>query len=186
VIQTIPKPLGQRILIDPVYDPEKIGSLYIPPAATNPLPSNGHVVAVGSDQDEVEVGYRVLVSTYGVDATRFITVDDHEYVLYFDHEVVAFLTPDAEVFPRRDAVIIRPNWLDKGEQKYGSLHLLTRSFASPPPKLGTVLRTGERVHSLHRGDVVVLPKTGGNELGVRDRVVYSIKESDILGKVQHD
>jgi co-chaperonin GroES (HSP10) len=140
-------------------------------------------VAVGPAQDEVEVGFRILVSTYGVDASRFITVDGHEYVLYFDHEIVAFLTPDAEVFPRRDAVIVRPNWLDKSEQKYGSLHLLTRNFTSPPPKLGTVLRTGERVHSLRRGDVVVLPKSGGNELGVRDRVVYSINASDILGIV---
>lgn len=180
---TFPIPLGKSILIDPIYDPDKIGSIYMAPQAQNQLPSNGDVVAIGPAQDEVEVGYRVLVSTYGVDASRFVSINGHEYAFYQDHEVIAFVTPDAEVFPRRDSVIIRPVFHDPEETKAGSIILLTRVFSAPPVKLGVVLRTGENVHSLRRGQTVVLPKSGGNELGVKDRVLYSIRETDILGIV---
>lgn len=180
-----PKPLGTSILIDPIYDPDKIGSIYMAPEVQNPLPSNGDVVDVGPNQDEIEMGFRVLVSTYGVDFTRFWTHPRtrHEYAIYHDHEVIAFLTNSAEVYPRRDAVIVKPLWNDPDEQGTGRIQLLTRVFSSPPPKLATVERVGSLVTSLKRGDTVLLPRTGGNELGVRDRVLYSLKEVDILGIV---
>ena len=158
----------------------------MPGSAQNPLPGNGYVVAVGSAQDEIEVGYRVLLSTYGVDDTRFIWVEDHEYAVYRDDEVIAFLTEEGEVYPRKESVILRPNWNDKDEVQHGSIILLTRVFTAPPPRLGTVIRVGESVDSLRRGMLVLLPRTGGVELGVRDRVLYSLKAEDILGTVDAD
>lgn len=176
-------PTKDKVLIDPLYDPEKIGSIYMPDQARNSLPSNGDVVAVGPEQNEIEVGFRVLVSTYGVDASRFIWHENRELVIYYDHEVVAFLTPDADVFPRRDSVIVRPSWTDPVDHKRGNIHLVTRVFTAPPVQMGVVLRVGVDVYAVRRGMTVLIPRTGGQELGIRDRVLYSIKVDDIPGVI---
>jgi co-chaperonin GroES (HSP10) len=176
-------PTQDKVLIDPLYDPEKVGSIWMPDQARNSLPSNGDVVAVGPEQTEIEIGFRVLVSTYGVGAERFIWHEDKELAIYHDHEVVAFLAPDAEVFPRRDSVIVRPSWTDPVDHKRGSIHLLTRVFTAPPVQMGVVLRVGSEVSTIRRGMTILIPRTGGQELGVRDRVLYSIKATDIPGVI---
>lgn len=179
----LPTPMGKLVLIDPIYDPRKIGHIWLADQTRNDLPSNGDVVAVGPEQDEIEVGFRVMVSVYGVDQTRFISVGDHEYVFYYDHEVIALLAPDARVFARKDSVIVRPVWTDPAENKVGSIYLLTRVFTAPPVRFGVVLSVGVDVVEIRRGMTILIPRTGGQELAVKDHVLYSIKETDIPGVI---
>jgi co-chaperonin GroES (HSP10) len=181
-MKKLPIPTGSRILIEPHYDPDKIGSIFMPPQAQNLAPSSGKVVATGPSQTEVEVGYLVLVSYARFDSKKLWHDEDRtEYAFYDDDEVVAFLAPDAEVFPRKGCVIVRPSWDISGVVERNKVAVIQRVFDSPPPRFGTVLRTAEGVTTVKRGDTVILPKSGGHELGVRDRVLYSIRETDLMG-----
>ena len=174
--------MGSQVLIDPIYDPDKIGSIYMAPQAQNMAPSQGEIVAVGPRQKTLEVGFLVLVH-YVDFSSRKIWRDStgYEYIFYRDDEVVALLTSDAEVFPRMGNVIVLPSWDRSGPVQHNNIFTIDRVFDTPPPRFGTVLRTGEGVHSVKQGDVVALPKSGGYEMGVKDRVLYSLRETDILG-----
>lgn len=178
-----PTPLADHILIEPYFDPIKIGSIYMPPAAQNEAPSHGTVRAVGPLQREIEERFEVIVSTVEwVKKAKFEWLGDSYVYLYTDREVIAFLTRDGEVFPRRDRIILRPNWNRSGVVKHGLIYTIDRVFEAPkPPQWGTVLRVGEDVKTIRSGDEVVIPRNGGNELGVKDTVYYSIKEKDIPG-----
>lgn len=178
----LPIPLQDQLLIEPIYDPEKIGSIYMPPAAQDIAPSQGIVVAVGALQKEVEVGFRVILTTREWVKKSVWKEDDTEYYFYQDREVLGFLTEKGDVYPRKDRVIVRPTWPPSGVVKHGSIYTVDRIFAeAQSPQFGTILRTGESVTTLMRGEVVAIPKWGGYELGVRDRVLYSFKETDIMG-----
>lgn len=186
---SLPTPLGKNLLIEVLYDPDKIGSIYMAPQAQNEAPSHGHVVAVGPLQTEIEVGFGVLVSTVewrGKQSWRWIQGDAILY-FYSDREVIAFLDRDtAEVYPRRGCVLLRPVWDRTGVIQHGSIFTPERIFTpSQPPRSGTIIKVGEGCTTLKRGDTVVIPKFGGNELAVKDRVVYSVKEKDIPGILTH-
>ncbi|MEJ5237032.1 MAG: co-chaperone GroES [Limisphaera sp.] len=91
------KPLGDRVLIEPVEEKEvKKGGIIIPDTAKE-KPQEGIVRALGTgklDENgkripfEVKVGDRVLVSKYG--GTE-IKVDDKEYKLMSSDDLLAIL-----------------------------------------------------------------------------------------------
>jgi chaperonin GroES len=91
------KPLGDRVLIEPVEEKEvKKGGIIIPDTAKE-KPQEGVVRALGTgklDENgkripfEVKVGDRVLVSKYG--GTE-IKVDDKEYKLMSSDDLLAIL-----------------------------------------------------------------------------------------------
>lgn len=154
----------------------------MPPAAQNEAPSNGMVRLVGPLQTEIEPGFRVLVSFIKwVKKVSYYWRDARLY-FYDDDEVIALLTHEGEVFPRLGRVIIRPSWDKLGVVKHGEIHTIQRIFQAPePPRFGTVLKIASDCTTIKVGDVVVVPKYGGQELAVKDRVLYSIKEKDIPG-----
>lgn len=92
------KPLGDRVLVEPVEEKEvKKGGIIIPDTAKE-KPQEGIVRALGTgklDDDgkripfEVKVGDRVLFSKYG--GTE-INIDDKEYKLLSSDDLLAILT----------------------------------------------------------------------------------------------
>lgn len=92
------KPLGDRVLVEPVEEKEvKKGGIIIPDTAKE-KPQEGIVRALGTgrlDDDgkripfEVKVGDRVLFSKYG--GTE-IKIDDKEYKLLSSDDLLAILT----------------------------------------------------------------------------------------------
>ena len=92
------KPLGDRVLVEPVEEKEvKKGGIIIPDTAKE-KPPEGIVRALGTgklDDDgkripfEVKVGDRVLFSKYG--GTE-IKIDDKEYKLLSSDDLLAILT----------------------------------------------------------------------------------------------
>ena len=91
------KPLGDRILVEPVAEKEvKKGGIIIPDTAKE-KPQEGIVVALGTGKTgddgkkiafEVKKGDRVLVSKYG--GTE-IKVDGKEYKIFSADDLVAIL-----------------------------------------------------------------------------------------------
>ena len=91
------KPLGDRVLVEPVEEKEvKKGGIIIPDSAKE-KPTEGVVRALGTgktDDDgnkiafEVKVGDRVLISKYG--GTE-IKLDDKEYKLLNADDILAVL-----------------------------------------------------------------------------------------------
>ena len=91
------KPLGERVLVEPVEEQEvKKGGIIIPDTAKE-KPTEGVVRALGTgkkDDDgkavafEVKVGDRVLISKYG--GTE-IKLDDKEYKLLNVDDILAIL-----------------------------------------------------------------------------------------------
>jgi chaperonin GroES len=91
------KPLGDRILVEPVEEKEvKKGGIIIPDTAKE-KPQEGIVVALGTGKTdehgkkiafEVKKGDRVLVSKYG--GTE-IKVDGKEYKIFSADDLVAIL-----------------------------------------------------------------------------------------------
>ena len=66
------RPLGDRVLVEPVEEQEKIGDIYIPDSAKE-KPIKGKVLAIGKKYDkdhkelafDVKVGDEVLLPKYG-------------------------------------------------------------------------------------------------------------------------
>ena len=66
------RPLGDRVLVEPVEEEQKVGDIYIPDAAKE-KPIKGKVLAVGKKYDkdhkelpfDVKVGDAVLLPKYG-------------------------------------------------------------------------------------------------------------------------
>jgi chaperonin GroES len=91
------KPLGDRVLVEPVEEKEvKKGGIIIPDTAKE-KPQEGRIVALGTgktDDDgkkvafEVKVGDRVLVSKYG--GTE-IKLDGKEYKIFSSDDLLAVL-----------------------------------------------------------------------------------------------
>ena len=90
------KPIGDRILVEPLEkEMEKVGSLFVPDTAKE-KPQYGKIVAVGEgrrDGDKlipmtVKVGDKVLYGRYsGTD----IKYDDREYLIISESDVLAIL-----------------------------------------------------------------------------------------------
>ena len=92
------KPLGDRVLVEPVEEKEtKKGGIIIPDSAKE-KPTEGVVRALGTGKTddegkkvpfEVKVGDRVLISKYG--GTE-IKIDNKEYKLLSSDDLLAILT----------------------------------------------------------------------------------------------
>ncbi len=91
------KPLGDRVLVEPIEEKEvKKGGIIIPDSAKE-KPQEGKVVALGTgktDDDgkkipfEVKVGDRVLVSKYGGTEVK---LNDKEYKLLNSDDILAII-----------------------------------------------------------------------------------------------
>ena len=96
------KPLGDRVLIEPISEDEKAkktkGGILIPDTADKEKPMEGTVVAVGEGKIlengklqpiPVKVGDRVLFSKYGPSE---IKIDDKEYLIAKEEDILGIIT----------------------------------------------------------------------------------------------
>ncbi len=82
------KPLGARLIVKPVEEPEQTSAgLYLPDTAKEKS-MEGEVIAVGKldDQYKVNVGDRVIYQKY---AGNKIVLDDEEYLILEQNDVLA-------------------------------------------------------------------------------------------------
>lgn len=95
------KPLGDRILVEPVSDEERAGKtkggIIIPETVDKERPEQGTVVAVGEGRlgedgklipVRVKKGQRVIFSKYGPDE---IKIDDKEYLIVSESNILAVI-----------------------------------------------------------------------------------------------
>lgn len=90
------RPLGDRVLVEPIKEPEVKGGIFIPDAA-KAAPTQAIVIAIGAGRLvdgiliplEVEAGQRVLVSTYG---GTDVKSGDKTYRLLNGEDVLAVLS----------------------------------------------------------------------------------------------
>ncbi len=86
------KPLGDRVVVEPVEAEEKTASGIIIPDTAKEKPSQGVVVAVPDADDDnkltVKVGDKVL---YGKYAGTEISIDDKEYLIMSESDILAII-----------------------------------------------------------------------------------------------
>ncbi len=91
------KPLGDRVLIEPLYEEKKKGGIILPETIDKERPEKGRVIAVGSGRaDEngkkilmnVKKGDKVLFTKYGPDE---IKIDGKEYLIAKEENILAII-----------------------------------------------------------------------------------------------
>ena len=91
------KPLGDRVVLEPVSEEQKTKSgIYLPETADKEKPEQGKVIAVGPGKFEdgkripmdVKVGDTVLFTKYGPNEVK---VDEKEYLIAREEDILAVL-----------------------------------------------------------------------------------------------
>lgn len=92
------KPLGDRVLIEPIAEAEKTkAGIYLPDTASKERPEQGRVVAVGEGRTldsgkvaplKVRKGQKVLFTKYGPNE---IKVDGKEYLIAKEEDILAII-----------------------------------------------------------------------------------------------
>jgi chaperonin GroES len=91
------KPLGDRVLIEPLREEKKKGGIILPDTVEKERPEKGKVVAVGPGRvDEngkkipmsVKKGDKVLFTKYGPNE---IKVDEREYLIAREEDILAIV-----------------------------------------------------------------------------------------------
>lgn len=72
------KPLGKRVLIEPLKPAEKTSSGLIIPDSAQSVPQEAMVISVGSEVTDVKIGDRVIYSNY---AGTKLEYDGHSYIV---------------------------------------------------------------------------------------------------------
>ena len=84
------QPLDDRVLVEPLEQEEKVGSIIIPDTAKE-KPSMGKVIAVGTDEELkelVKVGDKVLFGKY---AGTEIKVEGEDLLVMREDDIVAII-----------------------------------------------------------------------------------------------
>lgn len=82
------QPLDERVLVEPLEQEEKVGSIVIPDTAKE-KPSMGKVIAVGTDEDLkklIKVGDKVL---FGKFAGEEIKIDGTKHLIISRSDILA-------------------------------------------------------------------------------------------------
>ena len=92
------KPLGDRVLIEPITEAEKTkAGIYLPDTASKERPEQGKVIAVGEGRlldsgkvvpPKVKKGQKVLFTKYGPNE---IKVDGKEYLIAKEEDILAII-----------------------------------------------------------------------------------------------
>ncbi len=94
------QPLSDHLLIEPLPEKEKTKSgLLIPATATEEMPEQGTIIAVGPGKKldsgkriplEIKVGEKVLFSKYG---PKEVEIDGQKYLIAQEEDILATLNP---------------------------------------------------------------------------------------------
>lgn len=89
------KPLGDRVLIEPLREEKKKGGIILPDTVDKERPEKGVVIAVGPGKKDdggklipmnVKKGDKVLFTKYGPNE---IKIDDKEYLIAREEDILA-------------------------------------------------------------------------------------------------
>jgi co-chaperonin GroES (HSP10) len=171
--------LGNHVIIDPLYDPVKFGSLYLPDAFENKYPHQGDVVACGPDFP-FKPGTRVALRSFVVEP-----IDAGGRLLAIRGEDCIARIEGKELYPKPTQVLVLPDWHEKFDQPSRTIIIsdvelddgkgLTR---------GTVARAGEKVTTVKAGDYVLFPPNKGVEIGYIDTNWYVFEEDELLATME--
>jgi co-chaperonin GroES (HSP10) len=171
------KALGDRVVVEPYFDSDKIGSIYIPEYFKNPEPQQGVVVSAGPLSPFVDGTY-VFFHPF-----RSQPLGDTKLIGLHDKDIVATLV-DEELVPLEDHVMVLPDWESKTKHK-GIIFLPpTVTIDNSPVIRGTVVRSNSKL--LEAGTMVVIPPGKGSEIGYIDTVYYLIHQDEILATIDAD
>jgi len=92
------KPLGDRVLLEPIREEKKKGGIILPETIDKERPERGKIIAVGPgrfDEDghkriplNVKKGDKVLFTKYGPNE---IKIDDKEYLIAREEDILAII-----------------------------------------------------------------------------------------------
>jgi len=82
------QPLDERVLVEPIKEDEKIGSILIPDTAQK-RGVKGKIVAVGTDKNLNRLFKPGMVIIYGKYAGEEITVDNKKLLILQRHDILA-------------------------------------------------------------------------------------------------
>jgi co-chaperonin GroES (HSP10) len=177
--------LGDDILVDPLYDPDRASSglspgapaLYLPDSGRNPISQQGIVLDTGPRQWYLERGDHVLFHPFLGWPFR---ENGYEYLRIEARTVVGWCDRGGGLHPMPDSVVVLPHFKPAGRPvQKGLLWVPSQVFYIDVPCTGRVVRVGELVTELKVGEYVLFPHDKGNEIGLQ-QVYYTIREADIL------
>lgn len=181
--------LHDFIVVEPHYDSDKLGSLYIPDSYQNPEPQQGKVIACGPSVDW-SPGNLLVYHPFTA-----IPVPGEKTQHYIRDRDVVCSIEDGIPMPKKGEVMIRPDWDSKYKANVGGLIYIPVEVSDAqyePVKFGTI----ELIHydgliiytdyRLSRGDYIIIPPQKGSEIGTKDGVFYFIPIDEILAKVNND
>jgi chaperonin GroES len=91
------KPLGDRVLIEPLHEERKKGGIILPDTVEKERPEKGKIIAVGPGRIDdngkkvpmnIKRGDKVLFTKYGPNE---IKVDDKEYLIAREEDILAVI-----------------------------------------------------------------------------------------------
>lgn len=165
--------LGNRLLLEPIYGAEKIGSLYVTESFNVEQPHQGEVVAAAKEVP-FKPGDIVLVRPFVGEPVR-----DGRYLVYGLSQVVCKVD-GRELYPKPDEVMIVPDWSKKYRQPGGLIWLPPSALEhNQPAMFGTIARVGDKVTKVKSGDYVIFDNKGV-EASFIDTNYYFLSEEDIL------
>lgn len=173
--------LGDWVVIDPIYDPEKIGSLYLPNAYENNYPHQGEIVSCGPEFPFAP-GSRVALRSFVVEPVNI--GNGSRYLGIRGVDVVARID-GRELYPKPTQVLVLPDWSEKFAQPSSLIIISDVELADNTPLTrGTVARVGEKVTLVKSGDYVLYPPAKGVEVGYIDTNWYIFEEDDLLATME--
>ena len=82
------KPLGERLLVERVEEVSTTASGIIIPDSAKDKPSQGTVIAIGNDVEEIKVGDTIVFGKY---SGNEITLDNKEYIIMEESDALGIL-----------------------------------------------------------------------------------------------
>ena len=82
------KPLGERVLVERIEEVSTTASGIIIPDSAKDKPSQGTVIAIGNDVEEIKVGDTIVFGKY---SGNEITLDNKEYIIMDESDALGIL-----------------------------------------------------------------------------------------------
>ena len=187
------KVLQDRLIVDPFYDAQMIGSLYLPDSGKNSESQQGIVTACGQDSG-VHPGDHVLYHPYRGDP---FVINGRESLALRRKDLVGTITRHGDTYdlhPMPDHVMVLPDWDRKYQQPSSGLVFMpdTALEHNEPVQYGMVLEMGWEVEQMPGRDftledVVLIAPEKGSEVGwgLDRKVYYFLRPSHILARVDN-
>lgn len=171
--------IKDRLIIEPYFDADKIGSIYIPESFKNPEAQQGEVVAAGPDSFWAPLDYLVFhpFRSEKVQGTNYISIRDTDVVALLDRECGVLI-------PKIGDVMIRPDWHSKYGQK-GLIYLppAVVDAERQPVLFGTIVDYRSITANVSIGERVVFAPGKGSEAALDNDLYYFIPSDEILAVI---